>query len=60
MDRLEPLICRRVAYVMTDEPETVYHGTVERDSNGQPYIQDEDEEAVIVYDTGILLQVKEA
>ena len=60
MDRLEPLICRRVAYIMADEPDAVYYGTVERDSTGRPYIQDDNEEQVVVYDTGILLRVKEA
>lgn len=59
MDRLEELICRRVEYVMTDEPENVYIGTVERDSNGRPYIQDETDAGAIVYDTGVLLTVKE-
>ena len=58
-DRLEPLICRRVSYVMTDEPETAYTGTVERDSNGRPYIQDETDAGAIVYDTGALLTVTE-
>lgn len=51
-DRLEPLICRNVIYTVTDSDET-YTGTVERDSNGRPYIQDSDGIA-IVYDTGIL------
>jgi hypothetical protein len=60
MDRLEHFICRRVAYIMADEPDAVYYGTVERDSTGRPYIQDENEEQVVVYDTGILLQVNEA
>lgn len=32
MDRLEQLMCRRVAYVMTDEPYTTYKGTVERET----------------------------
>lgn len=59
MDRLEQLMCRRVAYVMTDEPYTTYKGTVERDSNGRPYIQDENEAGVIIYDTGALKTVKE-
>lgn len=59
MNRLEPLICRHVSYVMVDEPETVYYGTVERDSFGRPYIQDENERQVVVYDTGILLTVAE-
>lgn len=58
-DRLEPLICRRVSYVMADEPETAYTGTVERDSNGRPYIQDETDAGAIVYDTGALLTVTE-
>lgn len=58
-DRLEPLIYRRVQYVMTDEPETTYTGTVERDSFGRPYIQDEKDAGVIVYDTGVLLTVTE-
>ena len=58
MDRLENLICRRVSYIMADEPETVYTGTVERDSTGRPYIQD-DEPGVVVYDTGALKEVNE-
>ncbi len=58
-DRLEPLICRRVSYVMADEPETVYYGTVERDGFGRPYIQDETDAGVAVYDTGTLLTVTE-
>lgn len=58
-DRLEPLICRRVSYVMADEPKTAYTGTVERDSNGRPYIQDETDAGAIVYDTGALLTVTE-
>lgn len=59
MDRLEELICRRVEYVMADEPETAYTGTVERDSFGRPYIQDETDAGAIIYDTGVLLTVKE-
>lgn len=59
MDRLEQLMCRRVAYSMTDEPESTYTGTVERDSNGRPYIQDEDDAGAIVYDTWALKTVKE-
>ena len=34
-------------------------GTVERDSNGRPYIQDEDDAGAIVYDTWALKTVKE-
>lgn len=56
-DRLEPLICRNVIYTVVDEP-GIYIGTVERDSNGRPYIQDSDGIA-IVYDTGILKTVQE-
>lgn len=56
-DRLELLICRNVIYTVTDSDET-YTGTVERDSNGRPYIQDSDGIA-IVYDTGILKTVQE-
>ena len=59
MDRLTDLMHRRVAYTMTDEPGHTYTGTVERDSYGRPYIQDETESAVVVYDTGILQTVKE-
>lgn len=59
MDRLTDLMHRRVAYIMTDEPEKTYTGTVERDSYGRPYIQDETESTVVVYDTGILQTVKE-
>lgn len=53
MDRLTGLMHRRVAYTMTDEPEHTYTGTVERDSYGRPYIQDETESVVVVYDTGL-------
>ena len=56
-DRLEPLICRKVIYTVFDEDGT-FTGTVERDSNGRPYIQDDDGIAV-VYDTGILEDVQE-
>lgn len=56
-DRLEPLMCRKVAYTVYDEDGT-YTGTVERDSNGRPYIQDSDGIA-IVYDTAILKSVQE-
>lgn len=56
-DRLEPLICRNVIYTVIDEP-GIYTGTVERDSNGRPYIQDSDGIA-IVYDTSILKDVQE-
>ena len=59
MDRLIDLMHRRVAYIMTDEPEKTYTGTVERDSYERPYIQDETDAAVIVYDTGTLQTVKE-
>jgi hypothetical protein len=59
MDRLTTLMHRRVAYTMTDEPKQTYIGTVERDSYGRAYIQDENEVSVIVYDTGILQDVKE-
>lgn len=59
MDRLTDLMHRRVAYTMTDEPEKTYTGTVERDSYGRPYIQDEADAAAIVYDTGILQTVEE-
>lgn len=59
MDRLTGLMHRRVAYTMTDEPGHTYTGTVERDSYGRPYIQDETESVVVVYDTGILQTVKE-
>lgn len=58
-DRLEPLLYRRVEYVMTDEPDITYTGTVERDSHGRPYIQDEFESYVVIYDTGVLKSVKE-
>lgn len=44
---------------MADEPETAYTGTVERDSFGRPYIQDETDAGAIIYDTGVLLTVKE-
>lgn len=53
MDRLTGLMHRRVAYTMTDEPGHTYTGT------GRPYIQDETESVVVVYDTGILQTVKE-
>lgn len=55
MDRLTGLMHRRVAYTMTDEPGHTYTGTVERDSYGRPYIQDETESVVV----GILQTVKE-
>lgn len=38
---------------------TTYTGTVERDSFGRPYIQDETDAGAIVYDTGVLLTVTE-
>lgn len=59
MDRLEKFRCRRVSYVMTDEPENTYFGTVERDGNGRLYIQDENDAGAIVYDTAALKDVKE-
>lgn len=55
-DRLEPLICRNVIYTVHDEDGT-YTGTVERDSNGRPYINGTD--GAIVYDTGIIKSVEE-
>lgn len=32
---------------------------IERDSFGRPYIQDETDAGAIIYDTGVLLTVKE-
>jgi hypothetical protein len=58
-DRLEPLICRRVSYVMKDEPYTTYTGTVERDSNGAPVYTGRTDAGAMVYDTGALLTVTE-
>ena len=55
-NRLEDLICRTVVYTVHDEDGT-YTGTVERDSNGRPYINGTD--GAIVYDTGILKNVQE-
>lgn len=56
-DRLEALICRKVIYTVFGE-DGEYTGIVERDSNGRPYIQDDDG-VTVVYDTGILLTVRE-
>lgn len=56
-DRLEKFLHRDVLYTVFDE-DGEYFGTVERDSNGRPYIQDSDGIAV-VYDTGILKDVQE-
>lgn len=57
MDRLEKFVNRNVMYTVNDE-DGEFFGTVERDSNGRPYIQDSDGIAV-VYDTGILKDVQE-
>lgn len=56
-DRLELLMHRRVIYTVTDQ-DGIYTGTVERDSNGRAYIQD-DNGICVLYDTGILATVKE-
>lgn len=56
-DRLELLMHCRVIYTVTDQ-DGIYTGTVERDSYGAPYIQD-DNGICVIYDTGILATVKE-
>lgn len=56
-DRLEPLMHRRVIYTVTDQ-DGIYTGTVERDSNGRAYVQD-DNGICVLYDTGILATVEE-
>lgn len=56
-DRLELLMHRRVIYTVTDQ-DGIYTGTVERDSNGRVYVQD-DNGICVLYDTGILATVKE-
>jgi hypothetical protein len=56
-DRLELLMHRRVIYTVTDQ-DGIYTGTVERDSNGRAYVQD-DNGICVLYDTGILETVKE-
>jgi hypothetical protein len=56
-NRLEELMHRRVIYTVTDQ-DGIYSGTVERDSYGAPYIQD-DNGICVIYDTGILATVKE-
>ena len=56
-DRLELLMHRRVIYTATDQ-DGIYTGTVERDSNGRAYVQD-DNGICVLYDTGILATVKE-
>lgn len=56
-NRLEELMHRRVIYTVTDQ-DGIYTGTVERDSYGTPYIQD-DNGICVLYDTGILATVKE-
>lgn len=56
-NRLEELMHRRVIYTVTDQ-DGIYTGTVERDSYGAPYIQD-DNGISVIYDTGILATVKE-
>lgn len=56
-DRLELLMHRRVIYTVTDQ-DGIYTGTVERDSNGRAYVQD-DNGICVLYDTGILATVKE-
>lgn len=56
-DRLELLMHRRVIYTVTDQ-DGIYTGTVERDSNGRSYVQD-DNGICVLYDTGILATVKE-
>lgn len=38
--RLEQLMHRRVIYTVTDQ-DGIYTGTVERDSNGRAYVQDD-------------------
>lgn len=55
--RLEQLMHRRVMYTVTDQ-DSIYRGTVERDSYGVPYIQDVNGICVL-YDTGILATVEE-
>ena len=55
--RLEPLMHHRVIYTVTDQ-DGIYTGTVERDSNGRAYVQD-DNGICVLYDTGILATVKE-
>ena len=54
--RLEQLMHRRVMYTVTDQ-DGIYTGTVERDSYGVPYIQD-DNGICVHYDTGILATVE--
>lgn len=56
-DRLELLMHHRVIYTVTDQ-DGIYTGTVERDSNGRAYVQD-DNGICVLYDTGILATVKE-
>lgn len=56
-NRLELLMHRRVVYTVTDQ-DGIYTGTVERDSYGVPYIQD-DNGICVLYDTGILVTVEE-
>ena len=56
-DRLELLMHRRVIYTVSDQ-DGIYTGTVERDSNGRAYVQD-DNGICVLYDTGILATVKE-
>lgn len=56
-NRLELLMYRRVVYTVTDQ-DGIYTGTVERDSYGVPYIQD-DNGICVLYDTGILATVEE-
>lgn len=55
--RLEQLMHRRVMYTVIDQ-DGIYTGTVERDSYGVPYIQD-DNGICVLYDTGILAKVEE-
>lgn len=55
--RLEQLMHRRVIYTVTDQ-DGIYTGTVERDSNGRAYVQD-DNGICVLYDTGILATVEE-
>ena len=56
-DRLEARRLQRVIYTVTDQ-DGIYTGTVERDSNGRAYVQD-DNGICVLYDTGILATVKE-
>lgn len=51
-DKLEPLMHRRVIYTVTDQ-DGIYTGTVERDSNGRAYVQDDNvEHYVLTTDPG--------